>query len=67
MVALEGVLRIINAFQFYTETQVLGFAESIPDWYGLSGPLAPTAFWIKQSGMMIIMIYHDHDTIIFVV
>ena len=42
-------------FPGFNETQVLGYAEHIDSWHGLSGPLKPTAWWVRSAGQF----HHD--------
>lgn len=50
----DGNLRGLS-FAGYPETNVLGYAESVVDWHGLSGRLEPTAWWERASGQW----HHD--------
>ena len=44
-----------RCFPHHPETSVLGFAESVHDWHGLSGWLEPSAWWGRQGGQF----HHD--------
>ena len=44
-----------ECFPGFPETNVLGCAESITNWHGLTGHLEPTAWWEKQHGQF----HHD--------
>jgi len=44
-----------RCFPGFPETNVLGYAEAVEDWHGLSGHLEPTAWWEKRSGQF----HHD--------
>lgn len=44
-----------HAFPGFAESNVLGYAEVVTNWHGLSGYLEPTAWWEKESGQF----HHD--------
>ena len=52
--AADGNLRGRH-FPGYPETSVLGFAEAVEGWHGLSGRLEPSAWWERKAGQF----HHD--------